>query len=434
MEQGKVGAVYLTEGVSRLSRDRDRIIPYRLLKLLKEHSVRIRTLDGIWNPAIDRDHDYLADEFEEAIGERKVMGRRMYQRKAQKAARGEFVGEPIPPGFILPIIGQKPTGEYEYGKMEPYPPHKEVVNRILEEFVRQNGGYGKTLRALDSLTIPSFPPELNYMERLTVLRTVYRTGSGYKITFSLIRGLATNLKLIGVWQWGNTEPIMNNHEPVVPEELFLEAYQLATRKGKPRGKASRFEPIEWSGLLRCHNHSEPRNISSFNSKSRYICNRGYFQEGESICLDITGRFLDEPLTTTVIEQLDLTPFTEEILIRLESDSNNRSLEEVRNKQQVTRLEVEIRKYQALLPSCVDEQTGQVDRGREEYYWGQIKELEQRLKEIKSRPVPVDNQPVDYFKIREFFKGYIQKMVHIFKQITQPITQAHHREGRNHGLL
>ena len=64
VKEGKVGTVYLTEGVSRLSRDRDRIIPYQLLKLLKEHSVRIRTLDGVWNPAIDRDHDYLADEFE----------------------------------------------------------------------------------------------------------------------------------------------------------------------------------------------------------------------------------------------------------------------------------------------------------------------------------------------------------------------------------
>lgn len=246
------------------------------------------------------------------------------------------------------------------------------------------------------------------MERLTALRTMSRTGSGYRITFSLIRGLATNPKLIGVWQWGNTEPIMNNHEPVVPEELFLEAYQFAARKGKPKGKASNFEPMEWSGLLCCHNHSEPRNISSFNSKSRYICNRGYFQEGESVCLDITGRFLDEPLTTAVIEQLDLTPFTEEMLIRLESDSNNRSLEEVRNKQQATRLEVEIKKYQALLPSCVDDQTGQVDREREEYYWRQIKELEQRLKEIKSRPAPVDNQPVDYFKIKEFLKGISKK--------------------------
>ena len=44
---GIVGAVYLTEGVSRLSRDKDRILPYQLLKLLKEHHCRIRTPEGI---------------------------------------------------------------------------------------------------------------------------------------------------------------------------------------------------------------------------------------------------------------------------------------------------------------------------------------------------------------------------------------------------
>jgi DNA invertase Pin-like site-specific DNA recombinase len=57
VKEGMVGAVYLTEGVSRLSRDRDRILPYQLLKLLKEHECRIRTPEGVWNPAIERDWD-----------------------------------------------------------------------------------------------------------------------------------------------------------------------------------------------------------------------------------------------------------------------------------------------------------------------------------------------------------------------------------------
>ncbi len=55
VENGEVGAVYLTEGVSRLSRDQDKIIPYQLLKLLKGHQCRIRTPDGIWNPPIEKD-------------------------------------------------------------------------------------------------------------------------------------------------------------------------------------------------------------------------------------------------------------------------------------------------------------------------------------------------------------------------------------------
>ena len=82
VREGNVGAVYLTEGVSRLSRDKDRILPYQLLKLLKEHECRIRTSEGVWNPAIERDWDYLAEEFEDAIGELRVMNRRMYRRKA----------------------------------------------------------------------------------------------------------------------------------------------------------------------------------------------------------------------------------------------------------------------------------------------------------------------------------------------------------------
>jgi hypothetical protein len=50
-------------------------------------------------------------------------------------------------------------------------------------------------------------------------------------------------------------------------------------------------------------------LPSLNSKGRYVCQRDYIQEGANICLVITARFLDEPLTRTVLSQLDFTPFT-----------------------------------------------------------------------------------------------------------------------------
>lgn len=408
VREGEVGAVYLTEGVSRLSRDKDRILPYQLLKLLKEHECRIRTPDGVWNPAIERDWDYLAEEFEDAIGELRVMNRRMYRRKVQRAGRGEYVGEPIPAGFILPVTGRKPSGEYEYGRMEPYPPHAEIVKRILEEYVRQGGSCLKTCRALRGLTIPLFPAELQYMERLTALRACARTATGYRITGSLVRGLATNLKLIGVWQWGDTEPIVDNHRPAVPQELFLEAYQLATRKGKPKGRAVNFEPMEWSGLLGCMNHAEPRRVQSLNSKGRYVCSRDYALGDGSVCLDITGWFLEEPLTATVLRQLDFTPFAEETLARLEADGSSRRLGAIQLKQQTTRLEQEIKKWQLLLPCCVDNRTGQVDRENEDFYWGRIRETQRQLEEIKARPVPGENPTIDYEKVRDFLKTLSQR--------------------------
>jgi hypothetical protein len=409
VKEGSVGAVYLTEGVSRLSRDQDRILPYQLLKLLKEHECRIRTPEGIWNPAIDRDFDYLADEFEDAIGELKVMNRRMFRRKRQKAGRGEYVGESIVAGYILPITGQKLNGEYEYGKILPYQPHADVVVRILEEFVNQNGNYRKTLQALGNLTFPFFPPELGYMERLTSLRICKKKETGYRITWSLIKGLATNLKLIGIWQWGDTEPITGNHEPIISEELFMEAYNLATSKGKRRGKAAGFEPMEWSELLYCINHPEPRKVGTLSSKGRYTCNYDYaYEAAKETCMDITGRFLDGPLTDAVLQYLDLTPFSEEVLTRLESESNTRSLEESQNRQRVNKLEGEKKKWQALLTSCVDEITGKVDRDREEYYWEKIQEIDAQLVEIRSKPVPTDIKPVDYSVVRNFLQAINRK--------------------------
>ncbi|HID31064.1 MAG TPA: recombinase family protein, partial [Desulfobacterales bacterium] len=157
LESGEVGAVYVTEGVSRLSRDQDRILPFQLLKLFKEQQCRLRTPDGVWNPAIERDWEDLAEEFEDAAKELKLFRKRMHRRKAQKAARGEYVGGPVPAGFILPVIGQKANGKYEFGKYKPYLPHVEVAIRVLQEFVKQQGSRLKTVHALGELTFLYFP-------------------------------------------------------------------------------------------------------------------------------------------------------------------------------------------------------------------------------------------------------------------------------------
>jgi len=189
----------------------------------------------------------------------------------------------------------------------------------------------------------------------------------------------------------------------------MEAYHLATSKGKRRGKAARYESMEWSGLLYCINHPEPRKVGTLSSKGRYTCNYDYaYEAAKETCMDITGRFLDGPLTDAVLQYLDLTPFSDEVLIRLESESNSRSLEESQNRQRVNKLEGEKKKWQALLTSCVDETTGKIDREREEYYWEKIKEIDTQLEEIRSKPVLADTKPVDYSVVRNFLQGINRK--------------------------
>lgn len=401
LKQGGLGAIYVTEGANRLSRDPDRVVSYTLLKLMKGTNCKLRTPEDVLSPCIERDWDIIHEELEEGAEELKRMHIRLHRRKKRKAERGAYVGEPIPAGFILPIIGQKPSGEYELGKLEPYLPHARVVIQVLRELVRQRSLL-KTAQAVKDLTFPFFPKELAYMESRSALRRCLKTPSGYRITPELVKGLATNPKLIGVWQWGDGKPMSSNHEAIVPDDLFVEAYEVATCPSKSKGRAVDFEPLEWAGLLWCMNDPQLRLIHSHNSDWHYVCDHDY-QDGQGpICLDITARFVDEPLTGEVLHQLDFSPYAEEVLAKLEEEAAQGKLEEVRRKQEEAALEQSIKKWQALLPCCVDPETSQVDRDKEEYYWRQIREAQAQLEAVRAKPAPKKAVvAADVGKVRDF---------------------------------
>ena len=331
------------------------------------------------------------------------MGKRMFRRKRQKAERGEFVGEPVPSGFIVPIIGHKDNGEYQYGKLQPYPPHAEIDSRILEEFVRQRGSPLKTKRALGELTFPEFPEELAYMRRLTALRGCRHTPMGYEITSRLIAGLAVNAKLAGAWRWGDTEPRLDNHEPAVSRDLFLQACELATAKKKPRGRAVNHDPLEWSGLLWCMNGDEPRPVSGHNSVRRYVCDYDYQVGRGSLCLDIAASFIDTPLSAEVLKQLDFTPYLDEVMTRMEADAGKGKLEQLQNKRAQAALEESIGKWQALLQTCVDPITHAVDREREDFYWEQTRKERARLQELQDKDLRPRESVIPIKEVREFLK-------------------------------
>jgi hypothetical protein len=62
------------------------------------------------------------------------------------------------------------------------------------------------------------------------------------------------------------------------------------------------------------------------------------------------------------------------------------------------------KWQSLLLSFVDEETGIVDKRKEAYYWAQKRETESRLEELKQKPAPVENRnPVDFAQIKRFLE-------------------------------
>jgi len=248
-------------------------------------------------------------------------------------------------------------------------------------------------------------PQRPFEARKTVLvsvsskSTVQIEGATY-----LVRGLATNLKLVGVWHWGDTF-ILNNHEPAVPEDSFLQAYELAVKKDKPKGRAVHFAPMEWDGLLQCMNGPEPRHISAHSAEGRYVCDRDYHIGQGRVCLDIEGRFIDEPLATTVLREIELSPLAEEILAKMESDASQGKLEQARYNQQIANAEQEVKNWEGLLQQYVAGESSTVDKREVDFFWGRRREALERLNELKSKPMPeAATTPADFAKVKEFLIG------------------------------
>ena len=395
VESDEIGAVYLTEGMSRLSRDRDRVLGYMLLKLLKQHVCRIRTTDGVYNPAIPRDWSHLADDVTKSAEEMKTSGIRMNNRRAEKAEDGDHVGSPVCPGYIVPIIGQKHDGSYIFGKWQVYPPHQKVVIEELEEVVRQ-GSLSRAVQILGArkLVFPFFPEDLKYMEKRSALRFYPKDSNGYVITYNNLKSLCTNLRLTGIWQWRHVLK-ENNHDPVVPADLFEQAYAIA-KATKPKGRAAYAEPMEWSGVLYCYNHDEPRRLSALNRLKRWSC-RSSTQTGPSeSCLQIADRFLTPPLTQTFLRCLDLTPHTEAVMEKLKSEVSQYSLEEGQRR----RREAELKKRIADLEKYL----GCGDPEREETYWRLVREERAKLDLLKQKPLTPKATPVDLEKVFQFLEN------------------------------
>jgi len=392
------GAVYLsTEGLSRLSRDQDRIVGPQLIKLMKQANCRVRTPLSILNPRIEADWRELREGFEDAARESRHLQEKHFGPKIkEKALKGEHVGNAVPPGFIIEIRGYKTNGAYIFGKWLPYPPHADIDVKILEEYVRQQGSKYKTAQALRGLVFPFFPAELDWMETRSSLRNCLKTSEGYIITPEVIDGLAGQLALIGIWKWTDIL-IPNNHQPVVPADLFGEAYALHSRRGgKPRGRAAYYEPLEWDGLLWCLNHDTPRHISGHSSNGLWLCDRDYHNGAAHICLKVDHRIISSPLTQEFLKCLDLRSYAGEVFNELQTRSVTVDAELTMRRHQETQYRNRLANLESYL--------GSADPELEERYRRQIKQTNADLQKLLQKPLPSPVTVADIERIKRFLEN------------------------------
>jgi len=392
------GIIYLSsEGLSRLSRDQDRVVGYQLLKLMKEANCRVRTPYTILNPRIDADWKELAEGFEDAARESRHLQEKHFGPKIrEKALKGEHVGHQVPPGFTIEIKGYKSNGAYIFGKWLPYLPHADVDIKILEEYVRQQGSKYRAAQALRGLVFPFFPPELKWMETRSSLRNCLKNDHGYVITPEVVDGLAGQLALIGIWKWADIF-IENNHPAIVPVDLFGEAYALRNRHGgKPRGRAAYYEPLDWDGLLRCLNHETPRHISGHSSDGTWVCDRDYHNGIGPICFKIDHRIISQPLTTEFLKCLDLRSYAREVFDELQTRSVTVEAEEAMRQHHETQLGNRLTNLESYL--------GTADPELEESYRRQIKQVKADLQALKQKPLPMPITLADISRVCHFLEN------------------------------
>ena len=89
---------------------------------------------------------------------------------------------------------------------------------------------------------------------------------------------------------------------------------------------------------------------------------------------------------------------------MESENTRPRLEEIQNRKQGKKLEEEIKKWQLLLPGCVDSATDRVDRGKRGVLLEANKRSTTTLEKFRTKPVPKEIPDIDYDKVREFLKG------------------------------
>lgn len=287
--------------------------------------------------------------------------------------------------------------------MPGVPPHAQMAVTCLEALVRHRS-FVEAARALKGRYFPLFPPELEYMSRRSGLHYCVESPSGYRITPNVIRTLATDLRMIGVWTWSDTDPLPNNHLPAVPEDLWLQACEIASGKPKPRGKAARFEPLDWAGLLYCTHHPEPLRLSGHASRGRYRCHRDHELGQGDLCLDLSARFLDEPLGREVLRQLRLDDYAEEVLARLETEASAGKLEESQRRQEETKVVRELQGLRGLLGTLAA-----ADQRQARICLEQIEASEEKLVELRARPLPTKAvTSVDVAWVRRFLGELSQR--------------------------
>lgn len=234
IETGQIGLV-AAQDVDRFFRDVTMIETNIFIDACKRNNVQVMTPAMVYDfahPVMGSSHmKMFREEAQRAADylEYQIRGR-LVKARHRRSASGMWTGRKILAGFMMDGRSHLPNGASNpnYRKYKRFDLYADVVQRWFELFKEQDGNLSATWRRIEHAGpyLPDIPagavPEgfqvTDHLERRSPF-----TG-GLTPAQDTLRNLLANVAYIGHWVHKGAITQFNNHEAIIPLDLFLYAF------------------------------------------------------------------------------------------------------------------------------------------------------------------------------------------------------------------
>lgn len=357
IENAEIGLV-AAQDVDRFFRDVTQIETNIFIDACRRNNVMVMTPRLIYDFAHPTQGKFFMQQFREESQraadflDYHIKGRLLKSRD-YLTERGLWAGRMTVPGFMVDMREKLPDGERNpnYRKYVRFEPHADVVVEIFKLFQKFNGNHLGTWKYMEQHG-PYFPevkPEMIPEGFRLNLRLNYRSSvtGGLMPTLMNLKRLLLQVAYIGHWVHQEAIVQWNNHEAIVPEDLFMFAYNRLSPTdfyGDPnpehipqrvfnRHKESRpVPPPTYSGLVFTDDLPERPNARIATSWAKFSSSYAYVLQDyphRSLVWSIKAYILDGIVDRMLLERLKATTIDDDAWEDAVSNTEQNNQAEVR---------------------------------------------------------------------------------------------------------
>ncbi len=357
IESAEIGLV-AAQDVDRFFRDVTQIETNIFIDACRRNNVMVMTPRLIYDFAHPTQGKFFMQQFREESQraadflDYHIRGRLLKSRD-YLTERGLWAGRMTVPGFMVDMREKLPNGERNpnYRKYVRFEPHADVVVEIFKQFQKFNGNHLGLWKYMEQHG-PYFPevtPEMIPEGFKLTLRLNYRSvlTGGLMPTLMALKQMLLQVAYIGHWVHQGAIVQWDNHEAIVPHDLFMFAYNRLSPTdffGDPnpehipqrvfnRHKESRpVPPPTYSGLVFTDDLPERPNARIATSWANYSSSYAYVLQDyphRSLVWSIKAYILDGIVGRMLLERLKATTIDDEAWEDAVTNSEQNNHSEVR---------------------------------------------------------------------------------------------------------